>query len=1448
MRKVASKALGLLLTLCMLLGLLPAAALAANPSGDISGHWAQTQLQSFVDDGYLFGYPDGTYRPNGKTTRAEFSAMLNRVAGLTNERADMQRFVDVSANRWYYADLAKGLAAGYLAGTSTTTMEPNANVTREQAFSMLARLLNRTNGDTAVLSRFADGGNVSSYARSCVAALVSAGIVSGYPNGTLLPQGTLTRAEAVTILNLCKDLLQGEEPTPGPALKDGVYTGVGTGYGGELTVTVTVSGGWITAIEIGENKETEIYLNSAKSVIDQILANQGTDGVDAVSGATYSSYGIINAVKDALKDAQEQAAATIEVADWKEFTTALAAAREGDTIKLTADIANAGDAFEGALADAVSSATLGMATINKAITIDGNGKTISAGQNTTFCFNVTGSGIVVQDLTIEGASYGARMGGGMYVAGNGASIELNNVTFKNCASYKATMAGNGGGAIYAKGDVTVTAENCTFDGNTVVNDGFGGAILAQQASVVLTNCTFTNNSAKYGGAIAANSTANLTVTGCTFERNDATYGGDDIYIVEGKTNFGRYQGSSDVSFVLSGNTYDADGADWTDYAVILGRFYEAGTEPNEKVLPTGHDLTFTSIERTELKSESEQAYRYVLMNIPYADFYAGEVKNDVAVDAVSSATKAKTMSGSLVAGSYHVNADGSDITGITYPVAVPADADLSAYTQITDADSFDITVTNRGQTTTTTYAGKDALFGKPSYSYYVLAEAPVNYKILSVGEDGTLSFSKAQGVVTKVSDVTASFLTESSYGDFQLNLVGFHAVSDDTIYGVILTTDDGTGYGLRHLENVWLKTELAWSTGFTTAVHGSPMSFAHYVSMMGKTITSVTYMTSSGIYEIPVDVYVPVKFENDLAVEDTDVTAKTTAVSMTLPEAFEPALAVLDAAGKDVTETYGFALNSGKLTWKTEPLPAVYTVKLSDAQGVYLAVSATCTLSSSVIPAVYDADTRSLVAANGSSDEALANYLSALDEITVNGVSNKVEKPGFHGSTISYTPVINSDGTIALDGGMFTGMAAGKQYTVVATATAYTEPLTFTVTIPETLYGTATLTFAEFYSGDVSSTDGYGVDGVSTATVTKSNSFNGAMDTNFTEDMTEGYNIYGVKHVNVAVSANDYDAFAALDNDFAYTGVTAPRQYKTVQAVVDGKAVYSATQFNTVATVSDATATLKTGSTWGDYEIDVVETSTAYIRNNRTDAGWAINANIQGIILETEDGLKVGMEYLQSIWVQPWEVSFNVSADSVQNAHIAKWDNLAELSKLVGQKVISITYIMPDGVYVYTFDGIYIKPVYGGENTIQASFAEDSAEVAIAGVPEALEDVTVTISYGSGRQSNTVASAAAIVDGKVTMTEAYDSTQTYTVKVSSSNYADIVVSLSMTVQQRAQLEALVTQAAALFESNEAAKNDSGLNEHYEEALTLLADANATASEAAELISELTGHLSVYVTL
>ncbi|MCD8126817.1 MAG: hypothetical protein LUD82_04895, partial [Clostridiales bacterium] len=136
-----------------------------------------------------------------------------------------------------------------------------------------------------------------------------------------------------------------------------------------------------------------------------------------------------------------------------------------------------------------------------------------------------------------------------------------------------------------------------------------------------------------------------------------------------------------------------------------------------------YTLTLTATGYNEVTA-TVSGYTYVLMNIPYGEFCAADVNNDVDVDAVSSATRAKTQTWSLSGGSYHVSEDGSDITGVTFPVKVPVGTDLSAYTEITDDDSLEITVTNRGTTSTTTYTGSQALYQADSYSYYVLSSVP----------------------------------------------------------------------------------------------------------------------------------------------------------------------------------------------------------------------------------------------------------------------------------------------------------------------------------------------------------------------------------------------------------------------------------------------------------------------------------------------------------------------------------------------------------------------------------------------------------------------------------------------------------------------------------------------------------------------------------------------------
>lgn len=97
---------------------------------------------------------------------------------------------------------------------------------------------------------------------------------------------------------------------PEGGYKDGTYQGSGTGFGGTITVQVTVSGGKITVVDIlSASGETGSYFASAQGVVSKVLSSQSPN-VDAVSGATYSSNGIIQAVQNALSQAGNSDSAT----------------------------------------------------------------------------------------------------------------------------------------------------------------------------------------------------------------------------------------------------------------------------------------------------------------------------------------------------------------------------------------------------------------------------------------------------------------------------------------------------------------------------------------------------------------------------------------------------------------------------------------------------------------------------------------------------------------------------------------------------------------------------------------------------------------------------------------------------------------------------------------------------------------------------------------------------------------------------------------------------------------------------------------------------------------------------------------------------------------------------------------------------------------------------------
>ena len=439
--------------------------------------------------------------------------------------------------------------------------------------------------------------------------------------------------------------------------------------------------------------------------------------------------------------------------------------------------------------------------------------------------------------------------------------------------------------------------------------------------------------------------------------------------------------------------------------------------------------------------------QYVLMNIPYAEFYKAETTgNDIAVDAFTSATKNKTRTKGLAGGSYHENADGSKIDGITYAVKVDPSVDLSKYKEVKDGDSVEITVTNRGQTTTTTLTGKDTLFENASYAYYPLTEAPANYKEVSVDADGNLVFSEVKGQeATKVEGVTAELSTKTSYGDYELDLDGLpEEIKSDNVNAVVVKTTDGTAYGMRHLENIWRGNEIAWSTGFTSEVHGCPTSSEHYKSMMGKTIDSIEYYTTNGVYTMDIaDIYVPVKSETTKSeVADADIAAGKTTINVQLPDGFDPEYSVdgLDVSVEGNVLTFKAATESRAAA---SVKPGKYTLTIKDKNKKYADVVTTFTLTTKDMPAAYDEENKKLVEAEGFDIDALKAYLGNITSVNVNG---KDYAASGRGSVV----IINKDGTIKTDADPFKDAVAGTEFQITVASTGYTTPLTFTYKIAET--------------------------------------------------------------------------------------------------------------------------------------------------------------------------------------------------------------------------------------------------------------------------------------------------------------------------------------------------------------------------------------------------------------
>ncbi|WP_217556180.1 polysaccharide lyase family 8 super-sandwich domain-containing protein [Paenibacillus sp. GbtcB18] len=165
---------------------------------DLKGHWAEEKIQEAVKKGLILGYPDGSFQPDKKITRAEFTSLL--VRGLKLKEETELTFSDHDLiNHWAKSDIAKAVKKGIISGYEDNTFRAEKDITRTELTMMAVKSLNLAEESPELIS-FVDQADIPVWAQGWVAAAVSKGLVTGRDNQTFAPLAPATRAEAVVIL------------------------------------------------------------------------------------------------------------------------------------------------------------------------------------------------------------------------------------------------------------------------------------------------------------------------------------------------------------------------------------------------------------------------------------------------------------------------------------------------------------------------------------------------------------------------------------------------------------------------------------------------------------------------------------------------------------------------------------------------------------------------------------------------------------------------------------------------------------------------------------------------------------------------------------------------------------------------------------------------------------------------------------------------------------------------------------------------------------------------------------------------------------------------------------------------------------------------------------------------------------------------------------------------
>ena len=501
MNNLAKRFLAIVLSVTLLCSL-GAVALADGTSfSDMPSDYSTAALQAAVANGLLKG-TDGKILPNDNLTRAQMAAVIVRAFGATKE-ASLASFTDVDSGAWYYTELSKAVYMKTLNGSANKLM-PNNNITREQAFAVVARALNLESGTAADLSAFTDASSVSSWAVGTTAAMVKGGYIHG-ANGQLNPTANITRKDfAVVMDNIIKQYISKAGTytevkdgsvminVPDVTLKDITVNGnliIGDGVGDgnvtlenvKVTGTTVVRGGGVHSFIVkGDSSLGKITV--AKVDGNVRVAVEGAAKVELVEVKDGKNDVVVEGKIATLEVAGSNVPVKVQNAEIKEVKVSapqadvtVGSGAKVETVRATA-VEPAIKVAEGAIVtnvEATSTATGAKVAVTKGATVE----TVNAAATGTA---ITGEG------TVKNAN----------VTGN--NVKVDTTGTKTTVSSTATGTTSNGSSV-PSGTTTTTGSSTTGDGGAAG----GGAVTNYSVAVKISDGKSTSDITNSASSLSA---------------------------------------------------------------------------------------------------------------------------------------------------------------------------------------------------------------------------------------------------------------------------------------------------------------------------------------------------------------------------------------------------------------------------------------------------------------------------------------------------------------------------------------------------------------------------------------------------------------------------------------------------------------------------------------------------------------------------------------------------------------------------------------------------------------------------------------------------------------------------------------------------------------------------------------------------------------------------------